>query len=30
MTFMDKNDIKLLVEGLGKYMESEVYKQNKN
>ena len=30
MTFTDKNDIKLFVEGVGQYMESEVYKQNKN
>ena len=30
MTFTDKNDIKLFVEGVHQYLESEVYKQNKN
>ena len=30
MTFTDKNDIKLFVEGVAQFMESETYKQNKN
>ena len=30
MTFTDKHDIKLFVEGVHQFMESEVYKQNKN
>ena len=30
MTFTDKNDIKLYVEGVHQFLESEVYKQNRN
>ena len=30
MTFTDKNDIKLFVDGVHQFLESEVYKQNKN
>ena len=30
MTFTDKNDIKQFIDGVRQYMESEVYKQNKN
>ena len=30
MTFTDKHDIKLYVEGVHQYLESEAYKQNKN
>ena len=30
MTFTDKNDIKLFVDGVHQYMESEAYKQNRN
>ena len=30
MTFVDKNDIKLFVEGVRQHMESEAYRQNRN
>ena len=30
MTFVDKNDIKLFVEGVKQYMETEAYRQNRN
>ena len=30
MTFTDKNDIKMFVEGVRQFMESEAFKQNKN